>query len=289
MFRSPHSVTTDALSASERFCQQMTRREAKNFYWGFIALPREQRTAIYALYDFARQVDDEADLHDGRGPDGLARHRLRLDGCYAGRTDDPVMYLLSRVVARYAIPREELEAIISGAAQDLVTKRYESWDDLESYGRLVASSIGRMCVRIFGFDNPIALSLADELGLALQLTNILRDVREDVGMDRVYLPRDDLRRFGVAEQALLAGDPGSGWPALIRFEVARARTLFESGLAVTQHIPRRPAACVLTMAGIYRAILEQIYAAPYLPLERRAALDRRAKLAVMLRSWVSAA
>lgn len=274
------------LREAERYCQEMARREAKNFYWGFISLPPEQRVAIYALYDFARQVDDEADSA-GRPhlETSLERHRLRARECVHGRWSDPVTMVLTRAVQRYAIPESELLALIDGVQMDFTHSRYATWAELEGYCRLVASTIGRMCVRIFGFDDASALEHADDLGIALQLTNILRDVKEDGELGRIYLPQDELERFGVSEEGLLAGRPGSTWEALVAFEATRARAYFRSGLRVLELIPRRPAACVKTMAGIYQRILGLIERQPRLPLHRRASLSSGAKLALVLRSW----
>lgn len=286
------------LNEDERFCRDLTRREAANFYWGFIALPRPQRLAIYALYSFARQVDDEVDLRNRSNghapypgvptPDLFKPHRERIKRCYTGRSDDPVMRALARVVVAYDIPRKDLEALVDGVEMDLRVTRYASWEQLRNYCRLVASSVGRMCVRVFGFTDPAALGFADDLGVAMQLANILRDVREDMGLGRIYLPQDELDYFGISERALISGAHTPGWEALMRHEIERARNLFASGLRVTQVIPRRPAACVFTMAGIYQAIVEQIAADPSLPLARRASLSGREKIAVMARSWLQA-
>ncbi len=274
------------LREAERYCQEMARREAKNFYWGFISLPPDQRVAIYALYDFARQVDDEADSAGRpRLEASLEGHRLRARECIHGRWSDPVTMVLTRAVQRYAIPESELLALIDGVQMDFTHSRYTTWAELEGYCRLVASTIGRMCVRIFGFEDPSALEHADELGIALQLTNILRDVKEDGELGRVYLPQDELERFGVSEAGLLAGRPGPNWEALVAFEAARAREYFRTGLRVLEQIPRRPAACVKTMAGIYQRILGMIERQPRLPLRRRASLSSGAKLALVLRSW----
>ena len=278
------------LREAERHCQRMARREAGNFYWGFISLPRDQRVAIYALYDFARQVDDEADAADRpRLADSLEAHRRRARLCAGGGASDAVTLVLSRAMERYGIPESELQALIDGVEMDLTRTRYATWAELEGYCRLVASTVGRMCVRIFGFEDPDALQRADDLGVALQLTNILRDVREDGGMGRVYLPAEDLVRFGVAEADLLAGRPGPGWEPLIAFQAARARERYASGLRVLQLIPRRPAVCVGTMAGIYQRILAMVERDPRLPLRRRASLSPAAKVAVMVRSWAAAA
>lgn len=267
----------------------MARREAKNFYWGFISLPREQRNAIYALYDFARQVDDEADAAANTPdlPGRLQRHRERLAKCVRGEYgDDPVMQVLSVAVARFSIPERELQMLVDGCEMDGTKTRYETWDELRVYCNLVASVVGRMCVRIFGFDDNAALERADDLGIALQLTNILRDVREDVGLGRIYLPQEDLQRFGISEDALVSAGPVEGWEALIGFEALRAREYFTQGYRVLDYIDRRPAACVRTMAGIYERILEKIERDPTLPLHRRAGLSGTEKLGAMVRAWL---
>ncbi len=282
--RRPQSVEQEA----ERFCREMARREAKNFYWGFISLPHDKRMAIYALYDFARQVDDEVDgaPRPELIPQRLAAQRERVARCMRGEFDDPVMQVLAKAVSRYAIPESELQALIDGVERDCTQTRYETWEELREYCRLVASVVGRMCVRIFGFTDDAALLRADDLGLALQLTNILRDVREDAEMGRVYLPHDDLRRFGISEEAMLGVDPGEGWNALVKFETQRARQLFKTGYEVLRYIPRRPAACVQTMAGIYERLLRKIERDPHLPLRERAALSKREKLQVVVQSWL---
>ena len=283
----------DARNADARFCRDLTRVQAANFYWGFIALPRRQRAAVYALYSFARQVDDDVDLAitTQQGTTAVAgaldRHRDRVSRCYAGSGSDPVTRVLSEVVVEFNIPRSDLESLVDGVGCDIDHVRYESWDELRTYCSLVASTVGRMCVRIFGYSHPVALDLADQLGLAMQLSNILRDVREDLERGRVYLPQADLRRFGITDDALAHECP-SGWNDLVEFEVARARLLFESGLGVTALIPRRASACVRTMAGIYQAILSAIAQDPRLPLQRRVSLSTSAKASVMLKSWLEA-
>ncbi|HTX55627.1 MAG TPA: squalene/phytoene synthase family protein [Candidatus Acidoferrales bacterium] len=290
-----------SLSDAERYCHEMARREAKNFYWGFISLPRDQRNAIYALYDFARQVDDEADgaahLPDLAGR--LQRQRDRLTRCVRGEYDnDPVMQVLAVAIRRFSIPERELQMLVDGVEMDGKQLRYQTWDELREYCNLVASVVGRMCVRIFGFEDEAALERADDLGIALQLTNILRDVREDAGLGRVYLPQEDLRRFGVSEEMLLLTDSGTprpqpkpspkgeGWDALVAFEAARARDYFTRGYEVLRYIDRRPAACVRTMAGIYERILEKIERDPALPLRARAGLSSTEKIGTMVWAWL---
>ena len=286
----PRARADGSLAAAERYCQRMARREAGNFYWGFIALPRTQRISIYALYDFARQIDDAT---DGPGvtdaPAQLEVQRQRLRAALAGEPgDDPVMLVLARAVRRHRIPASELEELVSGVEMDLVRSRYATWEELRGYCQLVAGVVGRMCVRIFGFDGDGALERADSLGAALQLINILRDVREDASLGRVYLPQDELARFGVSEAAVLAGEPDGAWASLVEFEAARARRLYSAGIEVCRHIPGPARACVRTMAGIYSEILDRIEAEPELPLRERVHLSSGEKAGVMLRSWVAA-
>jgi 15-cis-phytoene synthase len=278
------------LDDAERFCRDMARREAKNFYWGFISLPYEQRIAIYALYDFARQVDDEADGEAANRPNLVGRlmqHRGRVSRCMREEVnDDPVMQVLGTAANRYGIPELELQMLIDGVEMDATIMRYETWTDLRSYCNLVASVVGRMCVRIFGFTDDAALEYADDLGIALQLTNILRDVREDADMGRIYLPAEDLRRFGIDEESIFSGELRAGWNDLVMFEAARARRYFATGYEVLRYIPRRPAACVHTMAGIYERILDKLERDPALSLHERAGLSPAEKLGVMVRSWM---
>ncbi len=284
-------IDTEQLRA-ERFNRDMAKREASNFYWGFISLSHHERMAIYALYNFARQVDDEADTVGVENlPARLAVHRARISAAVRGDYgDDPILRVLSEAIERYAIPEEELAMLIDGVEMDFSKSRYRTFDELKDYCNLVASVVGRMCVRIFGFSDPIALQRADDLGLALQLTNILRDVREDaVDMNRIYLPQDDLARFDIPESALFSGEIRPGWDELIAEQAARARTYFETGYEVLRYIPRRPAACVQTMAGIYEELLKKIEREPGLPLRARAALSKTEKLLVVVRSWLSSA
>jgi phytoene synthase len=281
-----HPASVRGIVEAQRVCHRLARRNAANFYWGFIALARPQRTAIYALYDFARQVDDAVDAPGGGGEprEALDEARRRLRRALAGDPDDEVTAVLARVVAAYRIPLLELDALIDGVGCDLDTPRYASWTELTGYCRLVASTVGRMCVRIFGFDDEIALHYADDLGVAMQLTNILRDVRGDLEMGRVYLPADELAAFGIDEAQLAGLEPAPRWGEFVDFQARRARGLFASGLRVERHIPQRAGICVRTMAGLYQRILVEIEQQPDLPLQRRLSLPPASKAAVLLRA-----
>jgi phytoene synthase len=280
------------LTAAARQCRETARREAANFYWGFVALPRSQRESIHAVYVFARRVDDVADSPGTGSPRvRLDAERRRLRAALQGSVEDPVLRMLAAAVRRHAIPFEELEQIVAGVERDAGRVRYATWEELAGYCRLVASSVGRICVRIFGYSDPRALDRADELGLALQLTNILRDVREDASLGRLYLPAADLARAGIDGEALLNSpvdrrprvDPRA-WEALVRIEAERAHALFASGLRVCEFVPYRAATCVRTMAGIYRELLSEIEGHPHAVLDRRLSLSAGRKLGVLARS-----
>ncbi len=276
---------TRGIVEAERVCQRLARVNAANFYWGFIALARPQRTAIYALYDFARQVDDAVDSPTGGDPRAaLDETRRRLYRALDGEPDDEVTTVLARAVAVHRIPLADLEGLIDEVERDLTTSRYADWDELAGYCRLVASTVGRMCVRIFSFDDEVALQYADDLGLAMQLTNILRDVRGDLEIGRVYLPADELAAFGITEAKLAQGQPAPRWNEFVDFQARRARRLFASGLRVERHIPQRAAICVRTMAGLYQQILTDIEQQPELPLQRRLSLTPSRKAAVLVRA-----
>ncbi len=281
----PRSASNRGIVQAERVCQRLARVNAANFYWGFIALPRPQRTAIYALYDFARQVDDAVDSPTAADPRAaLDSTRARLRRALVGEPDDDVTTVLARAVGSYRIPPAELDALIDGVERDLTTSRYSDWDELAGYCRLVASSVGRMCVRIFGFDDEVALAHADDLGQAMQLTNILRDVRGDLEMGRIYLPADELAAFGISEEQLAGGAVPARWHGFVDFQARRAHRLFASGLRVERHIPQRAGICVRTMAGLYQRILAEIEAHPETPLQRRLSLTPSRKAAVLVRA-----
>ncbi|HET9051969.1 MAG TPA: squalene/phytoene synthase family protein [Candidatus Dormibacteraeota bacterium] len=281
------------VAEAARECAQTARHEAANFYWGFVALPRAQRESIYAVYAFARRVDDVA---DGPGA-GSARVRLdaerrRLRVALSGGADDPVLRMVAVAARRHAIPIEDLDAIVAGVERDAGRVRYATWSDLGGYCRLVASAVGRICVRIFGYTDPAALVRADELGMAMQLTNILRDVREDASLGRVYLPREDLEAAGIDGEEIVAAAAEerparvdqAAWARLVAVEAERAEGLFASGLGVCDLIPYRAATCVRTMAGIYRALLADIEARPAVVLSERLSLSPARKLGVLARS-----
>jgi phytoene synthase len=282
-------VTTD-VSAAYRHCEEITWSQARNFSYGIRLLPPAKRHALAAVYAFARRIDD---IGDGTlpAPEKLAaleQARAALSGLMAGRADtgDDVLVALADAAARFDLPLAAFGELIDGCADDVRGVTYLTFDDLLHYCRCVAGSIGRLSLGVFGTTDPgTAVPLADSLGVALQLTNILRDIREDYLGGRVYLPAEDLERFGATLSRDPAEDPDQGkLTTLIEFEVDRARTWYAKGLALMPLLDRRSAACAGAMAGIYFRLLEYIAASPAAVLTRRVSLPGRDKALVAARS-----
>jgi len=242
---------------------RITRESGTNFYYAFRILPVEKRRAIYALYAFCRVVDDCVDEAGGEGEAGLQRWTAEVHGCYAGRPQTQLGRELAEAVARFPIPRAAFEAIVEGCRMDLTTRRYRTFGELRAYCERVASAVGLASIEIFGYDDPRTRDYAVELGLALQLTNILRDVGADAARDRLYLPLEDLEGHGVREADLLAAarDPRAPRPAglepLLAFEAARARGHYARAGALLPERDRRSMLAAEIMGAVYRALLEE--------------------------------
>jgi phytoene synthase len=236
--------------------QRLTRRRARNFAYGIMVLPREKRRAIAAIYAFARRVDDIA---DGDLPPG--EKRLQLEELAAGLEtkpgDDAMSVALADARVRFPIPGSALYALVAGGLQDLEQTRYAHFDELRDYCEKVAGAVGVACVAVYGSDD---VQRAETLGIALQLINIIRDVREDWELGRVYLPQDELASFGVSEDDIAAGAATAAWRALMAFQAERARSYLRDGLGLVSTLDTRSALCVSTFAGLYRATLDRIEA-----------------------------
>jgi phytoene synthase len=259
---------------------EITRREAKNFAYGIMVLPREKRQAIAAIYAFARAVDDVAD-----GDLPLEEKRARLEGLRAsldGHPADPVFVALRDARERFGIPREPLAALVDGGLQDTEQARYGDFDELRGYCEKVAGAVGLACVRVYGSsDTEHALTYATELGIALQLINIIRDVAEDWRLGRVYLPQDELAAFGVGEEDIEQGRVTPEWLALMTFHTARARAYLAEGLHLLESLDRRSALCVGTFAGLYRETLDRIETGGFDVFGEKIRLSTPRKLAVV--------
>ena len=273
-------------------CEAITRREARNFHYGIRLLAPDKRAALSAVYALARRIDD---IGDGDLPiDAKRAALLALRGQIAQleTASDPVLVAVGDVARHSPLPLGAFGELIDGVEIDLTIdqegRRFATFDELAAYCRCVAGSIGRLCVGVFGAsDLQAAPPLADTLGIGLQQINILRDIREDLANGRIYLPAEDLDRFGVTLRhdghGALAG--GTELDVLVRHCGVRARTWYDDGLRLVGLLDRRSAACTLAMAGIYSRLLDRIVASPTLVRDRRVALPARSKALVAARAF----
>jgi phytoene synthase len=267
-------------------CARITKTEAKNFAYGIALLPRPKRQAMSALYAFARRIDDIAD--SDRPADqklaGLAAVDADIEALAAGelpRAGDAVLVGVHDAARRFAVPVVAFAEIVEGCRRDSTGATYATFSDTEAYCRLVAGSVGRLSLGVFGHDGDgtEASRLADDLGVALQVTNILRDIAEDRGMGRVYLPADEIKRRGCEPD--LSGPPAAMADLVAHFATV-GEQFYRRGLPLLDRLDRRSRACVAVMSGIYRQLLRQIAAAPGSVLDRRVSLSTPQKL------WVAA-
>jgi len=277
------------LRASYDFCVSLSRREARNFYYSFLVLPPERRRSMCALYAFLRRTDDLADA-PGPAPEkarSIDAWRRSLDDALGGRADDWAgLPALADTVHRHAIPPGYLHEVIDGVAMDLVPRPFATFDDLHRYCYRVASVVGLSCLHIWGFrsDGGRAESLAEACGVALQLTNIVRDVREDAIQGRVYLPQDDLRRFGVDPAELAAPRTTGRVRALLEFQGGRASEYYDLARPLAPLVDPVGRPVLLAIVGIYRALLDEIIRRDYDVLSERVSLPTYRKLAITLGS-----
>jgi squalene synthase HpnD len=261
--------------------QRVTRKRARNFAYGIMVLPREKRRAIAAIYAFARRVDDVA---DGDLPVGEKRAQLHeLDAALDRPPNgDAMLVALNDARERFPIPADALHALIAGGLQDLEQERYETFGDLRGYCEKVAGAVGLACVGVYGSND---VTRAETLGVALQLINIMRDVREDWLLGRVYLPRHELASFGVSESDIAEGRVTNAWRALMTFQAERARAYLQDGLGLLASLDSRSALCVSTFAGLYRATLDRIEANGFDVFDGPPQLSAFTKLRIVGGGW----
>ncbi len=277
------------LDQAYEYCRRLTKERAKNFYYAFITLPGEKRRAIYAAYAFCRLCDDATD-DDIAAAEKLrlvAEQRSLLAGLSAGRPDGQVYVALQDAIDTYGIPMEYLEEVINGVEMDISKTRYATFEELREYCYRVASSVGLVCIEIFGYDDPDAREHAVDLGLAMQLTNILRDVEEDMERDRVYIPQEELARFGCSEDDIFQGRVNDNFRDLMRFQVERAREYFRKGKRLLPLLSPRSRACPAVLHGTYSRLLDRIEASGYNVFGRRVSLSTGEKLVLMARLWAN--
>jgi 15-cis-phytoene synthase len=274
---SPFGTAGPVLPASTAisYCQQITREQARNFWYGIRLLPPAKRRALAAVYALARRIDDIGDGCLSPQEKQLALDEVERSLRAPDGSDDLVLTALREASEAFPLPAGSFHDLLDGVRMDVSGDRYECFDDLVVYCRRVAGSVGRLSLAVFGASPGGSAeelyALADDLGVALQLTNILRDVREDLGAGRVYLPAEDLRRFAVDAEEL-GGSSSLRVASLIRFEAERAAEWFDRGLALLAHLDRRSAGCTGAMAGIYLHLLRRIQAEPLQVTRQRLSL-----------------
>ena len=265
---------------SYQYCVRVARSRAKNFYYSFVLLSAQQRKAMCAIYAFMRYCDDLSD-EPGAARAPMERWRAELEDALEGRfSEHPVWPAFHHTVKRFGIPHDYFRQMIDGVTSDLESHRFETFDDLYQYCYRVASVVGLTIIHIFGFDTRSALPLAEKCGIAFQLTNILRDVREDADAGRIYFPMEDLRRFGVSEEDLAGGRRTEGFMKLMRFEAARARAYYNESAPLLDLIHPRSRSSLWALIAIYSRLLERIEAANY------DVFSRRVRLSLFEKSWI---
>jgi phytoene synthase len=269
-------------------CADITRDQARNFHYGIRLLPPAKRDALCAIYALARRIDD---IGDGDLP--VETKQVQLAGvrrslAALGDSSDPVLLALGDATRHFPVPLEAFDELLDGVEMDVTGAQFASFDDLVHYCRCVAGSIGRLCLSVFGADDmTVAPGYADTLGIALQQTNILRDIREDLGNGRIYLPQEDLDRFGVVLRLDDAGalvDADGSLSALVWWSADRACSWYDDGLRLVPLLDRRSAACCAAMSGIYQRLLDRIATDPTLVRDRRLSLSGWEKTSVAVRS-----
>ncbi len=278
----------DGLDADYLRCAEITRGSSSNFYYAFMLLPAERRRALHAVYAFCRFIDDIADDEPaGDAPALLKRWREEVDRVYAGAPTRGISRALADSARHFTIPRKYFEEIIAGVEMDLTRKRYANFEELRLYCYRVASAVGLICIEIFGYTNPAARLYAEKLGLAFQLTNILRDVKEDAGRNRIYLPQADLTRFDVTEEEILHSVYSPNFIRLMEFEAARAHDFYGEAEAALPPEDRTSLLTAEAMRLIYGALLDRIVRSNYRVLDRRHSLSAPLKLYLVGRAWAS--
>jgi 15-cis-phytoene synthase len=273
---------------SAQLVSRLTRQSRSNFYYAFLFLPRPQREALYAVYAFCRLVDDVADLGGDpvRQRADLREWRAEVGRCFdGGLPHAPVARRLAEAVRAYPIPRTALEAILDGVEMDLDRVTYETFDELYPYCYRVAAAVGLCCIEIFGYSEPRARDYAVNLGVALQLTNIIRDVQVDAQAGRIYIPRDDLRRFGITGDDLRAGRYCGEFVRLMEHQAGRARHFYTKARRAFPSSDARRLVAAQIMGRIYLALLGELEARRFRVFGPPVSLPAARKIVIALRTW----
>jgi len=274
----------------DEYCQQKAVASGSSFYYSFLFLPAERRRAITALYAFCREVDDVVDeTSDAQlAATKLAWWRTEVANLFAGNPQHPVTKALLPFIEKYSLEKEKLGHIIDGMEMDLTQTRYLDWPGLERYCYRVAGVVGLLAAGIFGYRNPATLEYAKNLGLAFQMTNIVRDVGEDARKNRIYLPMEDLKRFGVPAADILQGRETPAFGELMKYEAQRAKDFYARAFAALPAEDRKAQRAGLIMAAIYRTLLDEIEREGWRVLSQRTSLTPLRKLWIAWKTWIAA-
>ncbi len=256
--RSLEDASRSDLGRAWRRCSRMAKQQAGNFYYAFIFLPAEQRRGIEALYAFCRAGDDAVDNEQDDSTSLLQRLRHKLDICYRGCYIDDLTLALAHAAREFNFEKQHFDNLLLGIESDLTVRRYTIFEDLRLYCYRVASTVGLLCLQIFGCDNPQSRLYAENLGMGMQLTNILRDIREDFERDRIYLPLEDLERFSILDKELFLPSNAHRLKELVRLEAERAESFFTEAEGYLEPWMRRKLFAAAIMGAIYRRILSEI-------------------------------
>lgn len=275
---------------AQAYCTEVTKKSGSNFYYSFLFLPRSRREAMYTVYTFCREVDRVVDeAPPGSDPrHELSRWRKEVSAAYRGTPTSPVTISLAFHLRQLDIPEEHFQELIAGVEMDLTTSRYPTFQELYPYCHRVASVVGLICLKIFGTQAPKATDYAINLGLAFQLTNILRDISSDAARDRIYLPQEDMARFGYTEQDLFQRRYSSEFIKLMKFECARAHEFYDKAQDAFDSLPladRRVLVVAEIMRGVYARILQQIEASAYRVFGPRIRLSSLNRLMIAANIW----
>lgn len=270
------------------FSRKLTKGSRSNFYYAFLFLPKEKRDAIYAVYAFCRHLDDIVDENPRReeAEEHLKRWREELDRCFRGEAAHPITVKLSDVLRWFRIPKGYFELVVDGVEMDLRKVRYETFEELYEYCYRVASAVGLICIEIFGYESPTAKAYAENLGVAFQLTNIMRDLAADAMRGRIYLPQVELRGFGYREEDLLKGRYNAPFVELMRFQAFRAKEYFRKAEVSLARKDRRSMLAAEIMRGIYYQLLQEIEGASYNVFHRKITLPKSRRFLIALHVWL---
>jgi phytoene synthase len=280
-----------AVKESYRYCRKLAKDRAKNFYYAFRLLEKTKRDAMCAVYAFMRHCDDLSDNPESTDKSlihqSVALWRMDLDNSLKGRLgDSPIWPAFCDTVQRYSIPHRFFHEMIDGVMSDIEPREIETFEELYRYCYQVASVVGMTIIHIFGFESVRALLLAEKCGVGFQLTNILRDVREDADMGRVYIPREDLRRFGVNAEQLRLGMENDRFRSLMKFEASRAWACYEESEPLNELIEKKSRRSLWALREVYTRLLKRIENSNYSVLNRRISVSKFTKTMLMLRAFL---